>query len=227
MRRLVWMTAVICLALPRAGLAQVGGGQLMGLVTDAAGAAVPGATVTATSTTTNAARHTVSSSAGIYAIAGLSPGSYRLDVALNGFRTERREGIRLETGETIRLDVQLAVGEVAETISVSADAPMTRATASLGQVIYLGEGDGAPAERPELHHPGHARARGGVAPGLPAAAHQRRTAAHQRVPLRRDFGAAAGAWTGRDSSRSSTPSRSSKSRPTARRPSSAVSTAAS
>src|SRR4029079_3400238 len=91
--------------------------------------------VTATSTATNAARHTVSSSAGMYAIAGLPPGSYRLDVELNGFRTERRDGIRLETGETIRLDVQLAVGEVAETISVSADAPMTRATARLGQVV--------------------------------------------------------------------------------------------
>ena len=103
MRRLVWMTTLVCLALPRVGLAQVGGGQLMGLVTDAAGAAVSGATVTATSTATNAARHTVSSSAGIYAIAGLSPGLYRLDIELNGFRKEQREGIRLETGETIRL----------------------------------------------------------------------------------------------------------------------------
>jgi hypothetical protein len=135
MRWLVWMTTLVCLALPRAGLAQVGGGQLTGLVTDAAGAAVAGATVTATSTATNAARQTVSSSAGIYAIAGLSPGLYRLDIELKGFRTERRDGIRLETGETIRLDVRLAVGEVAETISVSADAPMTRATASLGQVV--------------------------------------------------------------------------------------------
>jgi hypothetical protein len=119
MRWLVWTTTVVCLALPRASMAQVGGGQLMGLVTDAAGAAAPGAAVTATNTATTAARHTVASSAGIYAIAGLPPGWYRLDVELSGFRTTRREGIRLETGETIRLDVQLAVGEVAETVSVS------------------------------------------------------------------------------------------------------------
>jgi hypothetical protein len=116
------------------GLAQVGGGQLTGLVTDQNGAAVPGATVTATQRETAAARATVSTSAGAYTLSGLRPGTYRVDVALSGFRSLRRDGVRVETGRAVRLDLSLALG-VAETVTVTGDAPMLRDRASLGQVI--------------------------------------------------------------------------------------------
>ncbi len=57
-------------------------------------------------------------------------------VELSGFRTLTREGIRLATGETVRLDLQLTVGGVTEAVSVRADAPLLRSeTASLGQVV--------------------------------------------------------------------------------------------
>ena len=54
---------------------------------------------------------------------------------LSGFRTVRREEVRVETGVTIRLDFSLAVGNVSETVTVAAETPALRATASLGQVV--------------------------------------------------------------------------------------------
>ena len=68
-------------------------------------------------------------------LAGLAPGTYRVDVELDGFRPVRRQGIRVETGETVRLDFELAVGGLSETRDRHGDAPLQRATASLGQVV--------------------------------------------------------------------------------------------
>jgi hypothetical protein len=65
----------------------------------------------------------------------LAPGEYRIDVVLSGFRPIRREGIRVETGTTIRLDFTLVIGTLTDATTVTARAPVLRATASLGQVI--------------------------------------------------------------------------------------------
>jgi hypothetical protein len=68
--------------------------------------------------------------------ASLAPGTYRIDVELSGFKPVRREGIHVATGEKARIDFDLAVGGVAEHVTVVADAPMVRAeTASLGTVV--------------------------------------------------------------------------------------------
>jgi hypothetical protein len=130
-----WLAAVLAVGMAGEGRAQVGAGQVTGGVVDEAGAAVPGATITATQVGTGALRSTVSSSAGVYALPGLRPGLYRLDVELSGFRTVRRDGVRVETGKTSRLDVVLTVGGVTETVTVTGDAPALRPRASLGQVI--------------------------------------------------------------------------------------------
>src|SRR5688572_28066052 len=131
----VWAALCLCMAIATSAGAQVGGGQITGIVTDAAGAAVPGATVVAVHAGTGAARRTISTEAGAYTLPGLAPGTYRVDVDLDGFRRLRRQGIRVETGETVRLDLELAVGGVSETVTVTSDAPLQRATASLGQVV--------------------------------------------------------------------------------------------
>ena len=117
-------------------MAQVGSGELTGAVRDQAGAAVPGAAITVTEVSTNVGRTVVSSAEGIYTVPGLAPGQYRVEVVLAGFRTLRREGIQLETGEKARLDVDLAVGGVNEQVTVTADTPVLRSeTASLGAVV--------------------------------------------------------------------------------------------
>jgi hypothetical protein len=77
----------------------------------------------------------VSSSSGVYTVPGLPPGDYRIDVELAGFRMIRRQGIRVETGETVRLDFVLEVGTLTDAVTVVADASTLRATGSLGQVI--------------------------------------------------------------------------------------------
>jgi hypothetical protein len=117
-------------------LAQVGGGALAGNVVDDADAAVRGATVTVTAVATNLSRTTVTREDGNYLVTGLNPGEYTIRIDLSGFRTLTRGAIRVTTGETVRVDVQLGVGGVAEAISVRGDAPLLRSeTSSLGHVV--------------------------------------------------------------------------------------------
>src|SRR5688572_9380352 len=103
----VWALLWASLAVAGAAHAHVGGGLITGVVTDATGAAVPGATVVAINVDNAASRRTVSSAAGVYTVAGLAPGTYLLEVDRSGFTGVRRQGIQLETGETVRLDVVL------------------------------------------------------------------------------------------------------------------------
>jgi hypothetical protein len=114
----------------------VAGGTITGVVKDPAGAAVPGATVTVINVGTNRQRVATSSRTGVYAAAGLAPGTYRVEAELSGFRPLRRMGISLATGATVQLDLNLAVGDVREQVTVTADTPVLRtATASLGTVV--------------------------------------------------------------------------------------------
>ncbi len=116
--------------------AQVAAGEITGLVHDAGGAVVPGATVTVTNVATNQQRVVTSTADGVYTAASLAPGAYRIDVALSGFKEIRREGIHVATGEKARVDFELAVGDFREAVTVRADAPVLRSeTASLGTVV--------------------------------------------------------------------------------------------
>ena len=133
----MWVVLCLLAAGGTPALAQVGAGQITGVVKDASGGVIPGATVMATNVDTAASRRVVTSAAGVYTLAGLPPGVYRVDVDLLNFRPNIREGIKVETGETIRLDVRMAIGELEpEKLIVSGDAPLLRtATASLGEVV--------------------------------------------------------------------------------------------
>jgi hypothetical protein len=116
--------------------AQVGGAALAGDVVDQGGAGVPGATVTVVATGTNLSRTGVTGQRGGYFIQGLAPGEYAVRVELSGFRTLRREGVRLATGETVRLDLQLQLGGLTDAITVTGDASLLRSASSgLGHVV--------------------------------------------------------------------------------------------
>ena len=135
-----WVRLCLGLALsavvPSMAAAQIGGGAFAGNVVDQAGAAVPGATLTITAVGTNLSRTTVTGQEGTYVFTGLAPGTYRVRVELSGFRPLTREGIRLATGETIRLSLQLELGALTEAVTVTADAPLLRSESSgLGHVI--------------------------------------------------------------------------------------------
>ena len=224
----VCLMVVVWTSTPSAALAQIGAGALAGRVTDQAGTAVPGATVTVTAVGTNSTRTGVTDVDGGYFVQGLAPGAYRVRVELSGFRPLTREGVRLATGETVRLDLQLEVGGLTEAVTVTADAPLLRSeTSGLGHVIDNTQDRRPAAERPQLHHARRPRARRGAAA---RARRCRASTADGRAPTSICSTASRCCSRSPDrsrSSRTSTRSRSSRSRATARRRSSAASTAAS
>ncbi len=116
--------------------AQAGQSELTGEVRDIAGAGVKAATVTVTRIDTKDAATVTTGDDGIYTITNLRPGDYTITVSAPNFRRVVREGIRLTTGERIRVDLALSVGNVNEEVTVSGDATLLRAeSGSLGQVI--------------------------------------------------------------------------------------------
>jgi hypothetical protein len=126
----------LVMTIARPSAAQVGAGQLTGSVRDPAGAPATGASVTVTDVARNVARLVVCGADGVYLVGGLWPAVYRVKVELAGFPALTRDGIRVETGESVRLDLDLVVGGLQESVSVTGDAPLLRSTsASLGEVV--------------------------------------------------------------------------------------------
>src|SRR4051812_12582913 len=107
-----------------------------GQVVDSSKAAVPGATVTVTNAETNEVVSTTSNADGNYTLPFLRPGLYNLTAELSGFTKYIRNGIRLEVGQTAEINVPLAVGGMAEEVTVAADAPILETSnANRGTVI--------------------------------------------------------------------------------------------
>jgi hypothetical protein len=132
--RVVCLWMGLCAASPAA--AQIGTAALRGYITDQAAATVAGAKVTVADTEAGRSRTVVTDDDGSYDIAGLRPGTYDVRIELPGFRPLTRTGIQLAGGETMRLDVELEVGGLAEAITVSGAAPLLRSeTSGLGHVI--------------------------------------------------------------------------------------------
>lgn len=99
------------------GLAQGVQGVITGQVIDPSGAAVPGATVTATNVATNATSTTQSSASGDFSIRSY-PGRYRLEAQSEGFKRSLRE-VTVAASTTVRVDVVLELGSVSESVEVS------------------------------------------------------------------------------------------------------------
>jgi hypothetical protein len=104
--------------------AQLSTAQLAGKVTDTSGAVLPGVTVTMTQAETGAARSVVTDSDGSYLLSNLAPGPYRLEVALQGFKTYVQTGIVLQVAATPTNNVALELGALEETVTVDAAAPL-------------------------------------------------------------------------------------------------------
>src|SRR5215475_12773619 len=130
------LIAIFLIGAPTVALAQAAQAELTGDVRDGSGAGVAKATVTVTQTETGDVTKTTSGTNGAYIITNLRPGLYNVTVEGQGFRRFVQEGVRLMTGERIRLEMALTVGEVNEEVKVIADASLLRTeTGSLGQVI--------------------------------------------------------------------------------------------
>jgi hypothetical protein len=97
-------------------------GSLTGVVLDASGAPIPNVPVAITNRATNAAEHVTTTTAGEFAAPNLAPGTYRIEVAVSGFRRFVEDGITLTAGATVRTDARLQLGQVTESIEVQAQA---------------------------------------------------------------------------------------------------------
>src|SRR6266481_6161394 len=137
MRTNTWMVilALALITVPHS-FSQTTTAMLRGTVLDPSTTAVPRAEVTVANTDTGFHRTATTNDAGDYVIADLPYGPYRVSVVKPGFQELVRTGVVLNLGDRRTLDLILTVGEVTQSVSVSAEAPLLReADASLGQVI--------------------------------------------------------------------------------------------
>ena len=110
--------------------------QIAGTVKDQTGAVLPGVEVTATQTDTGISRMSVTNETGLYVLANLPIGTYRLTAGLPGFKTYAQAGIVLDVNASPAINPVLEVGQVAEQVEVQANAALvdTR-TSGVGQVM--------------------------------------------------------------------------------------------
>ena len=139
-----WVYAGVLVALgligsQEAALAQSASG-IAGIVRDSSGAVLPGVTVEAASPALiEGARTTVTGTNGTFQITDLRPGDYVVTFTLTGFRTLRREGIRLSASFTATVTAELAVGTLQETVTVSGASPIVDVRNSVSQSVMSRE----------------------------------------------------------------------------------------
>ena len=108
--------------LPRLLFAQA---SITGTVKDTSGAVLPGVTVEASSPALiEKARSAVTDSDGLYRIVDLRPGTYTVTFTLPGFTTVKREGIELTGSVTLTIPLEMKVGDLQETITVTGETPV-------------------------------------------------------------------------------------------------------
>src|SRR2546423_645348 len=111
-------------------------GDISGEVRDASGAAIQGALITATNTQTNVSRTATTNEAGLYSFPAMVPGRYNLRAEKTGFKTGIRSDVELQIQQSARLDFDLAIGQVQETVEVSAQTQLlSTEDATVGTVI--------------------------------------------------------------------------------------------
>ncbi|MEZ5362109.1 MAG: TonB-dependent receptor [Bryobacterales bacterium] len=101
-------------------LGQANLATVTGVVTDDTGAVIPGANVSIRNTGTNDVRQISTGAEGVYTITALPPGGYELKATSEGFRQYIEQGIQLQTGQNLRVDIMLEIGAVTESITVDA-----------------------------------------------------------------------------------------------------------
>ncbi|MDX1979717.1 MAG: TonB-dependent receptor [Bryobacteraceae bacterium] len=118
-------------------LAQLATAELSGQVTDSTGAAVPNAKVAATNADTGVVvREVTTDAGGLYVLTFLPPSAYTVTAEATGFRKTVQTNVTLQVNQRVRLDLALQVGEVSETIEVTAAPPMLESqSSSVGSVV--------------------------------------------------------------------------------------------
>ena len=110
-------------------------GGLRGAIKDPGGV-LPGVEVTLTNEGTNISRSTVTNERGEYVFAAVEPGTYKVKVALQGYKTIDQTGVRIGTQTFITLDLTMDVGRIEENVTVTGQSPLIETSnASQGTVL--------------------------------------------------------------------------------------------
>jgi hypothetical protein len=127
--------AALIVLLPAPASAQIGS-AIAGVVRDASGGVLPGVTVEAASPALiEGSRTTVTDGGGQYQITDLRPGEYTVTFTLAGFRSVRREAIRLSAAFTATINVDLQVGAIEESLTVTGESPLVDVRNSVSQSV--------------------------------------------------------------------------------------------
>src|SRR5215831_18183567 len=131
------LASALVLLTPLGTLGQIGGaGSIQGAVTDATGALIPGATVTATNVATAVKTERLTTEAGLYVLAPLPPGEYAVSASIAGFRPVVQEKVIVDALSSVTVNLSLQVGGVSETLTVSeAPTPLNTSDSRLGVTI--------------------------------------------------------------------------------------------
>ena len=127
---------VVMALLAMATYSQTFTASVLGTVTDATGAAIPNANITATNLATNVRIETRSDTTGRYLVTQLQPGAWRLEATAAGFKKYVQSGIELNVGQQAQVNIAMAVGEVTENITVEGTVSAIETTSStVGKVV--------------------------------------------------------------------------------------------
>jgi hypothetical protein len=134
------LCAVLGTAMPFPSFAQsqAANGNIEGTVRDASGGVLPGVTVTVTNTDTGAQRVVVTNESGIYRAVLLPLGTYTVTAELSGFKKYEQKQLPLSAGQSVVVDIPMAVGGLTEVVSVSGERPVVD-TAKIDLGRNLGE----------------------------------------------------------------------------------------
>ncbi len=150
MRALLVRITALCASLvalaPTPASAQVITAEISGVVMDASGAILPGATVTARNIGTGFERTAVSNAKGRFSLLSIPAGSYKITVDLSGFRPGVREGIAMSLNQKSEIDFKLSLASVSENVTVEGAAPLISTTDGVvGKTITTAEVDAIPS----------------------------------------------------------------------------------
>jgi hypothetical protein len=142
---LVLSLCLITRGMLQSGWAQEVTASITGTVTDPSGAAVPGATVRATSQERGIAYTAQTNDSGLYRISSLPVGTYDLRVEKTGFAVATRPAFVLVLNQVARIDVAMKVGQASETVEVTGEAPVLETdTTQVNTIINAATNDNLP-----------------------------------------------------------------------------------
>jgi hypothetical protein len=136
MRRMKWFALIALAGIGGTAAGQTVTATVVGTVSDASGAAIPGASVVLEEKGTGRVQRAVTGTGGDYTATQLKPGHYRFTAEAKGFKKAVTSEIELLVNQTARIDLTLQVGEVSESVEVTATPPLVASeTSSVSQVI--------------------------------------------------------------------------------------------